>query len=91
MVICNEKKYSPNTEDKYDIELNELAAEYSTLPDKMVTIKDGDHSQDSSLETLESIKVVTNDPTSVPFPPAPQFCSGLSGVKLNWFVRATLN
>lgn len=67
MVFCNDEKYSHNTEDKYDIELNKLAAEYSTLPDSLATIKDRKPSQDTSLETNESIKELTNDHTPLPF------------------------
>ena len=79
MVICNDKKYNPDAEDKYDIELNELAVEYSTLPDALATIKDRKPSQDSSLDSIKGIKELTKDPTPIPFPPPPQFCNGLSG------------
>ena len=79
MVICNDKKYNPDAEDKYDIELNELAVEYSTLPDALATIKDRKPSRDSSLDSIKGIKELTKDPTPIPFPPPPQFFNGLSG------------
>ena len=82
MVICNDRKIKTDTEDKYDIELNELAVEYSTLPDALATIKDRKPSRDSSLDSIEGIKDFTKDHTPIRpirFPPPPQFCNGLSG------------
>ena len=83
MTPCNENKFSPNTEDKYETELEELAKEFITLPDKMATIKDSNHDQETSFGTIEGIKLATNDPsTPTSFPTAPQFCSGMSGEHL---------
>ena len=79
MVFCKDEKPSHGTEDKFDIELNQLAAEYSSSPGSLATVKDRKQSQEASPETDGSMEGVTNDHSSFHFPAPPQFCNGLSG------------
>ena len=51
IVFYNDDKLSHIAEDKYDIELNELAAEYSSSPGSLATVKGRKPGQEASPET----------------------------------------
>ena len=79
MVFCKDEKPTHGAKDKVDIELSQLAAEYSRSPGSLATVKDRKQSQEASPEMEDCMGGVTNDHSSFHFPAPPQFCNGLSG------------
>ena len=78
----DEEKYN-NSEVKVELELQELEKEFNRFPlhPKVLSSElDSELDKDSSLESIKGDKYTTNAPLFLtsPFPPPPQFCSGLS-------------